>query len=187
MDPMGIPIAPIDPIYGPGCARWLEDEDTPKYIYVYFWEIIACPDEVNVPPNFHTFKLTQVDGSPCAWQYRGDDYPWDIDLSYAIDGKAWLDLWDKDAHTFFEDYPFWPLHEHHVFTNQIAVCPDGHGAAGGNALIFWKEAAVKLLADMSLPTDSQILMEFFVTADHKPVYKFCLPEYSMNVKFLISP
>lgn len=184
---MGTKISKEEPIVGGECEHFYEPENTPEKIYVYFWEMVKCDAEEHTPPNMHLFALTQSETNPCIWLYCGTDYPFDIVLYWYADSVVFFTLRDKDGHFFFETAESEDVREHHIFDNVLNVCNGFDGAMGGNAFIIWKQAAVDLINSMVLPTESNILFEVFVTDEGKPVYKFCFPKYSMNIKILVTP
>lgn len=184
---MGTPIDPIEPILGDECAHFGVPAETPHMIYVYFWDILPCPAAPKPPPNMHLFALTQDPESPCLWEYENLVYGFNVILDIRTTTPMTLELRDNALNLYFQGQLWAEPAEHQVFTNLWEVCPPGIEGHFGFATLFWKAAAVKLLDDLSLPTDAKVLMEFFVTDDHEPVYKFCVPDYGMNVKILLSP
>lgn len=184
---MGTPIDRDDPIWGVNCPKFAVPAETPETIYVYFWDIEPCPGALIPPPNMHLFTLHQDDVIPCIWNYDNADFGFTVLLDLQTVTPWGLELRHQDLSAYFIGQTHGAPSEHDVVTSTLDVCGLGNYGAIGFATLFWKVAAVKLITDMNLPSDSQILMEFFVTDAHKPVYKFCLPKYGMNLKFLIIP
>lgn len=185
---MGIKVDPTDPQICENCWHMIEPLETPCQIFVYFWEVEFCPGR-QVPPNLHVFTCFQDDENPCT--YDSGDLPmgWRVTVLWGVapnDTKIYL--WDEFGFMYFRGTFNGSAVEHDVFDNDLVDCdpPELIGGKFGYAMLFWKKAAVQLIEDMNLPTDVKVLMEFFVSDDHKPIYKFCIPKYSMNVKFLLS-
>ncbi|GAI20489.1 unnamed protein product, partial [marine sediment metagenome] len=130
----------------------------------------------------------QREDQPCFFTNVVDDFGWNVQLEF-VSGphRTFLRLWDKFGAAYFYDFLVGAALEHDIFINELLECSESDKGIKGNAFIIWKQAAVDLINSMVLPTDSQILFEIFVTDEGKPVYKFCFPKYSMNIKILVSP
>lgn len=135
----------------------------------------------------HLFTLTQNSEFPCLYEYEDADFGFIVTLDISTITPIGLKLQNTDLDLYFEA-ELWagPPVEHMVFTNSWQVCGPNVGV-GGFATMFWLIAARAIIDQMVLPTDPQIMLEFFVTDSGDPVYKYCVPKYSMNVKFLVSP
>lgn len=184
---MGTPIPPEPPPHGDDCLHFPEPTETPHEIYVYFWGMVVCPFALELPPNMHLFTLVQNDAIPCLWEYENAAFGFTIVLDIQTITPMGLELRHTDTSPYFRAELDGPPAEHQVFTNLQDVCPPTNYAHSGWATMFWLKAARAVINDMNLPTESNIMLEFFVTDEHKPVYKFCFPRYGMNVKFLVSP
>lgn len=187
-----VPIPPID--YGRDCLvctpplgeLWSSGE-TPDKIYAYFVGMQPCNGIPDTPPNDRTFTMYQHPDYNCIWRSEGagvfaylvtDDKACRITLSY----YEWP-LW----YYFFDAYgPPCPP-ELSVFGNELACNGGQMLASGGVAIIHWMGVVMGLVVMMSLPS-SRIMYELKYKEDTEQiVHKFCLPEYSMNVKMLMSP
>jgi len=149
--------------------------------------MVACPAAPIAPPNMHLFTLQQDDVKPCWWIFDSVAMGFKILLDATSLAPLALELRHQDNNLYFQGHIWGAMCEHQVFTNNNVACPGGIYAYVGWATIFWLDAAVGVIEDFNLPTDSQILFEFFMKNDASPVYKFCFPKYTMNVKFLLNP
>lgn len=184
---MGTKIDPEEPYLGDKCEWFVDPDHTPKKIYAYFWEIVTCPDR-KLAPNMHLFPMFQDDEEPCLWRNVIGSSGWDASVRYlAFEPRTTLWLINTAAGSYFEGELVDRAAEHDIFENKNTECDEQKYGVGGNAFLIWKKAAVDLINNMALPTESQILFEVSTNDAGKPVYKFCFPKYSMNVKFLIEP
>jgi|GEM_PF-3994064 len=184
---MGHEIKHDDPEIGLGCQYFHDPDNVPAKIYVMFDAVVACPDRA-VPPNHHLFTLFQHDTYPCVWRTDVLWFGGMIQLQYSPGPPhTTLLMWDGDGRRMFGcvDYLYAP--EHHIFENQNPDCSDSFSALGGIGTIMWFAAAADILSDFVIPSDVKIFLEFSVTPSGAPIYKFCIPKYSMNIKFLIKP
>lgn len=180
---MGIEIDPDPPENGDSCAYFSDPGNTPVHIYVQFNGIVACPERAE-PPNLHLFTLTQHETYHCVWQ-SGDNFcDVDIQLQYSPGPPhTTLNMWDSNGRTIFNSVETLYAPEHHVFPNNNPDCSNSFSGLGGIGTIMWFKKASEILSEFVIPTDKKILMEFFTTPSGQPVYKFCIPKYSMNIKF----
>lgn len=184
---MGTRITPDDPIAGNPCEWFFDPDNTPHKIYAYFWELEQCPGR-KLPPNMHIFTMFQDDEKPCEWRNVPSAQGWECGIAYRnVPPLSRLYLINLAAGLYFDGDLAWRADEHDVFNNKIVDCLGPNFAQKGNGLIFWLEAATGLLESLALPNDGNTFMEFFVTDEHKPVYKFCNVRWSLNQKYLINP
>ncbi len=184
---MGEKIDPIvDPIPGTECVNWDPPAETPEFVYVMFWDIVDCPGTPKPAPNGHLFKLTQNDGISCWWEYDDPAFGFKILFDASSIAPWGIELRDQLLRLYFTGGLFGSPHEHDIAVSTLVGCTPTIIGNAGFATIFWKKAAVDLITDLALPTDKQILFEFFMKDNTFPVYKFCVPEYSMNIKVLIA-
>lgn len=184
---MGTKISTDEPHLGDVCEWFVEPLKTPNKIYAYYWELVTCPAR-KVAPNMHLFPMFQDDEVPCLFRNEAGPAGWDSSIQFHAGApRSTLFLINLAAGKYFEGDIEHAAAEHDIFDNKNVGCDPVNYAVGGNAFIIWKQAAVDLINSVVLPTESNILFEIFVTDEGKPVYKFCFPKYSMNVKLLISP
>lgn len=167
-----------------GYTLW-EPGETPEFVYVYFAGIEKCPLAIKEPPNGQTFKLTQDPLNACHWRHVGSE--WTVDwYSYDwIEMQSRVVLFETGGLVMFSSrLDNCPL-ECSVYHNGIEICAWPVAARFGVAVVHWMGIVLGIIVGLNLPTGSQIMHELFVTDDDKIVHKFCLPKYSMNVKFLM--
>ena len=75
---MGTPVEPIE--YAADCLTCFAAGKAPKIAHLVFRNVNKCPLSERTIPNDIEFLLTQIIGSPCAWQYIDDLYA--ITLTY---------------------------------------------------------------------------------------------------------
>lgn len=188
---MGTTIRLDDPVYCVDCIDAFPPDKTPCKIYAWFWGV-KKGDKVGArePANLHLFTLIQDDIEPCLWKNDPSDFGWDIQLQFWPDpvGDPFLRLWmyGTPVQPYFSYTARVIPAEHLVFDNALWP-PPGAWGYDGHGIIMWLDKATDILDDFVLPTDPKMLMEFSVTDEGVPVYKFNIPKYSMNIKFKVSP
>ncbi len=184
---MGTRIEPEPPSPGDNCAWFITPASTPVKIYAMFWSIGNCPGGVE-PPNYHLFSLFQDDVNACLFRNVLGALGWQVQLQF-VGGpqRSVIHLWDNVGNAYFYNALAGAADEHDVFTNEIIACTLDDLGIGGFAMIFWLDAVYTILNALNLPNDGHTFMEFSVTDEKKPVYKFCNTRWLLNKKILYSP
>jgi len=173
----------------PGNACWCHPEFlyTPAVIYVQFWGMVQC-GVFELPPNGHLFSCFQDPVYPCKWANVPGAYGWEIVVWYYCgSNQTAIYMGRSETPNFFQGVCNGFAVEHTVFPNTWSACNHIYGAHSGFATLFWLQAANDLLAWMALPNDGNTFMEFFMTSENKPIYKFCNKRYSLNQKIAYDP
>lgn len=137
---MGIHLPPAPPDYGDGddCSRCLAPGHTPNYVFVRFWDIVACAARPD-PPNGYTFVCAQDPLNAC--QFSGSlefgGYTWEAFFQYSVfSGGIWksfleLTIPGSGWNAFFaDDGPECGT----IFDSPYTVCP-GWSGGGGRAIV----------------------------------------------------
>lgn len=178
-------------VYGDDCLLGFDADKTPKYIYVRFSLIVQCPSwngaEHTTPPNDRVFKMEQVNGIPCRWEYFGAE--WFIQFTISSDpfGTVIFLVNNDDGATYFGDITDYIPEEGYVYPNDITFCEPWYGGAEGFAVLSWTPQATALLKAINLAKGYDLFMELFPREDGKLVYKFCKLQDATNVKILFEP
>ncbi|MGB3906456.1 MAG: hypothetical protein WBB22_16225 [Anaerolineae bacterium] len=177
----------ITPPAGVSCECHPEVDYTPKLIFVQFYDLIQCPGNP-VPPNGHLFSCFQDDINPCKWNNVPSAAGWEVEVQYMC-GQNQTEIWlgRGGVNNFFDGLLNGFQDEHAVFSNIWSGCNAIYGSHSGHATLLWLSAATHILTFMALPNDGHTFMEFFMTSDDKPVYKFCNTRWSLNQRFLYDP
>lgn len=188
---MGQPMPDVPHVYGVDCLAGWDAGETPMYLYARFSLIIQCPQwngpEHTTPPNDRMFKMEQVDGIPCRWEYFGTK--WFIQLTVAVDPLR-VDFFlvnNDDGATYFGDSPLGHIVEGYVYHNDITFCEPFYGGAEGIAVVTWTHQATELLEAINMQRGNDLFMELFPLPDGKLVYKFCNLRDTTNIKILFEP
>lgn len=177
--------------YGVHCTHCFANGETPKYVYVRFIGIEKCTGVGKgaclTPPNDRAFKLKQLVGFPCSWQFS--DSVWTIDYQAWVvaDGKAHLQLIDFNNAIYFERTLDSCQPEGTVWSNSIACAPGLPCGESGIAVVTWSPQATALLEAINLSKGEDLFMELFPLENGKLVYKFCRIQDATNIKFLFEP
>jgi len=188
---MGQRMTDVPIVYGVNCPDRFDPGNTPKYLYCRFSGMVQCPDWPPVyyttPPNDRPFKLTQVSGIPCRWEFL--DVDWFIQFTFAIGPQNTLVFLinNNDGATYFGDNPSEWTEEGYVFHNDITVCNQIYGSRDGIAVVTWTPQATKLLESINLSKAYDLFMELRPLDNGKLVYKFCKLQDSTNIAILFEP
>lgn len=170
---------------GERCDNHHEPDETPPFIYVYFWGIDACPD-ADPPPNFELFKLYQVDGHPCIFKHDTEDSVWLIQLQMMgqpVGTK--LSIFHDNQDNYFNIRDQVHLFEHDILDNANDECMEGIGGIGGKAIAFWLDAVDEIIDGFVIPRYPKLFLEFFMIDDTALVYKLCNTRYHLNQTFKV--
>lgn len=182
---MGIRMPIGDWLVGDACESHPQPENTPKIIYAYFWGIEACLGSL-VPPNLHVFSLYQDEEDPSKWANVVDGFGWIVELEWdAVADQAVLELYRAPADVYFYGRHALQVYEHDAFANLWWDCIGAQKAKFGCACLFWHERSLELVEGLNLHNDGNLFMEFFITEDLAPVYKFCYLDHFVNEKVLL--
>lgn len=183
---------PDEPIeFGNNCPLGFPAGQTPKFLYARHSGMIQCPKVIppftTTPPNGRVFKLEQVVGIPCRWEYVGTE--WFIQYTFAtFPPRTILFLVNfDDGNTYFGDIVIGIPSESTVYHNDIVACDILFGAKDGIAVVSWTPQATQLLEDINMAKSADLFMELFPLEDGNLVYKFCRIAESTNIKILFEP
>lgn len=184
---MGTIIPP--PEFGANCINFSIPAETPKYLYVFFWDVKkgAMGGAVQ-PPNGHIFTLTQKPGSACVWESWNAAHGWWV--QFGIDAlKSWLWLGDDNL---FPNYYFVnntgssPPSEYDIYDNEY-VAPGGNYGYNGHGTVFWMSSVISQSVMFGLYDSYDLKLEVFPANADKFVNKFCSLLLRANVLIKFSP
>lgn len=165
----------------PAGSLW-EIGETPKYLYVTFNGLVACPNFAGILPNGQIFKMTQHDTIKCLWIcYYGDYEIWFWSFDPLWNWSA-LYIWHTDGKWLFQGMfdpcPF----EYHAMQNIIETCPNHVYAHFGYGVVCWNDIAIDVADDIVLDFNPGLQHEFFAHEDGDIVLKYCDKRDATNVK-----
>ncbi len=172
-------------VYGNDCDICFDPGKTPKYVYARFSGIEICTgagfEKCHVPPNDRTFKLTQVDGTPCSWYYLSD--LWNIYYSAwkVADEKCRLKIEDDLSLGVFEQTISACPQEGTVFYNTLGCVPDSSCGHGGIGIVTWRLETLALMKALNIEPRSDLFMEMRPLVDGNKVYKYCKLKDGTNI------
>ncbi|MBA7713067.1 hypothetical protein ES703_122065 [subsurface metagenome] len=177
--------------YGNDCLIGWDAGKTPKHVYARFSMIVSCKDEIppveQSPPNDRVFKLTQVDGYPCDWEYFKS--PW---WAYYIVRPsplrtriALLELPTEFGH-FLGEVNGAP-DQARVYESWQTACIYPFAAKAGIATVTWQLETIKLMGLLNIKPQKDLFMEMRPTEDGKKVYKYCNLSEGTNIAIEYEP
>lgn len=184
---MGQRMPDIDIEYGDDCFAIFPANLTPKFLYVRFSEVVACPGQPGPPPNQRLLKLEQKPLAACAYSWEDSNWVCSCDLN-AVGFTTQILLFNKpDTFLYFTARVAAPITEGQVFANESLGCPAGRGGKDGICVVTWSPQATALLAGVVIEKSADLFMEIFPKPNGDLVYKFCRTRDSTNIKFLYKP
>ncbi|MBA7582480.1 hypothetical protein ES708_24408 [subsurface metagenome] len=168
-------------VYGNDCLLKFDAGTTPKYMFARFSQLVRCPGAVAIPPNDRAFKLTQVPGVDCMWDYDID--PWYISLEFVAFPLATelRILHRPSADMYFFDSVAEYVDEGYVFTNEFGVCGLQVGAVGGTGVVTWRLETIALMKALNIEPAYDLFMEMRPLVDGNKVYKYCRLKDGTNI------
>lgn len=188
---MGQRMSDVPHIYGDDCLIGFPEDETPKYLYVRFSEIVNCPGGppggFPIPPNDRLFKLTQNPLQPCQWIYSSPE--WYIQLLIAAGPLRiflWLDALETGTRVFYTEEEG-ALDEGTVYNNEMTECIEFVSGIGGIAAVTWTQEATNLLKSLNIKRADDLFMEMRPLVDGNKVYKFCRLRDATNIAIEFEP
>lgn len=183
---MGTPVE--ENPFGVECFDWDPADETPKYIYCFFYDLLKGDlSGAFEPPNLHVFKMSQVDGTPCIWSHTNTVFGWKA--TFGMNGiQCWLLLQDTvhpSNYYFAHTKAVSPPVEYELFDNFFQVPWDNWGY-GGHGVIFWLSDITWLATAFGFDQVDDLKLEIFADDADDLIIKFCSLTMRSNVKFKIS-
>lgn len=178
-------------VYNTNCLACFDEGETPKYVYARFSNIQKCPgfecEDMPSPPNDRVFKLTQVDGHPCQWNFEDDD--WDVTW-YAANpptyGARLIINQKPDWYEYFFGFTL-PGDECETFFANEAECTEGTCGVGGWGIVTWRLECLELMESLNIKTAKDLFMEMRPLEDGSKVYKYCKLRDATNIAIKYEP
>ncbi len=180
-----LPCPPVEA--GANCTtctpgRWADGE-TPRFVYVLFAGIIDCGKSRFTAPNGFVFKLEQVDGIPCNWEWKGDNWHVFWDAKRIGFPQSRLRLLDVDGFSFFSDLHIpCPLEYWNYFNDQLA-CILMYAGALGTGRVWWNTKNMKVVDGLGLDCGPGAFNETFTGPTSKITSKFNSQYQRTNIRF----
>jgi len=169
---------------GNHCWNWVPPEETPTYMYGFFWDILkGTAGPARLAPNLHIFKMSQIEPDACIWRYTNLDFGWEVEFGLQAH-QCWLLLRDANNPDFFyfvHTIAVSPPSEYEVFTNFFQQEAGSFGYQGFGT-IFWLDSIRDLAAEFGLDLTGDTLLEMRATDAQKMIIKFCNLRLNTNVK-----
>lgn len=183
---MGIRVEPPHEI-GDNCDAFGPPQETPKFVYVTFFDIITCPGALQAP-NGSTFKLQQEPLSPCLFNNRDTIGPWDIDIQLIIGPiRARIRMF-RGQQLYFNVINAGFIGEYDTFQDLAQLCGNGFDGHSGVAFPFWLDVVAGQVTQLNLPTDGDgLFLEFQGPGTGGMVNRFANTTYGLNKKVLFTP
>lgn len=186
---MGIREPQSPPPFGDDCSYCTGDPPklflpghTPKYIYLTFHNLIACPVLSVSPPNGKSFKLTQDLVYKCKYRSEGSVWiaefwfrfataPYSVvSLNHVSDGSAFSQEDDPCPFEFFG------------YQNYLSSCVPGVCCYSGYCVVSWNSIPRDLMEGFGIEFSDRTFYEPRVHPSGDMVHKFSCERDATDIK-----